>query len=76
MKALPKVPFIRHAIAGQLLNRVYWKHWDREGRLILLEIANESLKGVGLRYDDEKINEIKALIDEPSEDEVEVLPGR
>ena len=69
VKALPKARFIRHAIAGQLLNRVYWKHWDKEGRLILLEIANESLKSVGRRYDEAKIKEIKSLVNQSPEDE-------
>jgi hypothetical protein len=36
IRNLPKAEFIRNAIAGLLMARVYWKQWEREGRLIRL----------------------------------------
>lgn len=44
----PKARFLRNAIAVHLLIRVFWKHWRKEDRLVLLDIADRSLKGMGL----------------------------
>jgi hypothetical protein len=66
VRELPKSEFIRNAIAGLLMARVYWKQWDKEGRLILLRIANESLKGVGRHYKQEVI---ETLMNMPSTDD-------
>ena len=72
VRDLPKFFFIRHAVAGQLLSRVYWKHWEKAGRLTLLQIANESLKGVGRQYPEAKIKEIRELLSNTrSEDDAE-----
>ena len=51
IKNLPKARFLRVALAGQLITRAYWRHWKKENRLKLLEVAEESLKAVGLEYD-------------------------
>jgi hypothetical protein len=50
VRELPRSLFIRHAVSMLLMARVYWKQWDKEGRLILLRIANDSLKGIGAQY--------------------------
>lgn len=34
VRELPKSEFIRNSLAGLLMARVYWKQWDKEGRLI------------------------------------------
>lgn len=51
IKTLQKSRFLRVSLATHLLSRVYWKHWRKEDRLALLGLAQESLKGAGLRYD-------------------------
>lgn len=71
---LPAHIFLRHAVAGLILTRVYWKQWEREGRLGLLNIANESLKGIGKQYEPELVQEIisrphSALVEEAEEQE-------
>jgi len=50
IKALPRSLFLRSTITGYVMFRVFWKHWRKEDRLILLNAADESLKGAGLRY--------------------------
>ena len=49
IKRMPRAKFLRHAIAGQLMVRVFWKHWRKSDRLALLSVADESLKGIGIR---------------------------
>jgi hypothetical protein len=40
---------LRVSLAGHLIMRVYWKHWDKESRLSLLKLAGESLKDMGVK---------------------------
>jgi hypothetical protein len=50
IKALPSAIFLRFAIATHLIARVYWRHWRKEDRLLLLDAASESLKGAGVQF--------------------------
>jgi hypothetical protein len=50
IKVLPKSLFLRTTITGFVMFRVFWKHWRKDDRLILLNAAEESLRGAGLRY--------------------------
>ena len=38
------------------MGRVYWKQWDKRDRIDMLNVAKESLKGIGLDY---KVGEIE-----------------
>jgi nucleoside phosphorylase len=49
IKVLPKTKFLRSAIAGHLMARVYWRHWRKQDKLLLLNAADECLKGTGLQ---------------------------
>jgi hypothetical protein len=71
IKNLPKLPLLRHTIAGHLLTRVYWRHWKKQDRLDLLDAASESLKGVGGQQDK---SQLKRLIENLPETE-DLLPG-
>ena len=44
IKSLPYAPFLRILIAQHFLTRVYWHHWSRDDRLILLEAAIDALE--------------------------------
>ncbi|MGA7803454.1 hypothetical protein, partial [Bradyrhizobium sp.] len=48
IKDLPATPFLRTCLAAHFLERVYWNHWRKEDRIVLLNAAEECLKGVGL----------------------------
>jgi hypothetical protein len=48
IKRLPNSPFLRSSLAAHFVERVYWNHWRQEDRLILLNAAEECLKGYGL----------------------------
>jgi hypothetical protein len=38
-------------LASHLVMRVYWRHWKKTNRLKLLDVAQESLKIIGMSYD-------------------------
>lgn len=48
IKALPRATFLRITLASHYLARVYWSHWRKDDRLVLLEIADEAIKPVEL----------------------------
>lgn len=58
IKALPNGQFLRAAIAGQIMARVYWRHWIKKDRLDLLKAATESLVGSGLQYNQSELKRI------------------
>ena len=60
IKKLPKAKFLRHAIAAQLMSRVFWSHWRKDDKLSMLDVADESLKGVGIRR---KTGQLQRLIE-------------
>jgi hypothetical protein len=64
LKALPAAKLLRMILASHLLTRVYWRHWDKDSRLRLLSVAQESLKAAGLQYDKAGI---QRLIDREAE---------
>jgi hypothetical protein len=70
IKALPKAPFVRFAIASHVMARVYWRHWRKEDRLSLLGAATESLAGAGIKYNN---SELKRIVENlPDVDDLEV----
>lgn len=58
IKAVPNAKLLRMSLASHLIARVYWRHWDRENRLKLLDAAQESLKAAGLAYDKEGLKRL------------------
>ena len=48
VKQLPKHKLIRTLIMSHLMFRVYWKQWKKGDRVELLNIAKESLRGIGM----------------------------
>jgi hypothetical protein len=48
IKQLPPLPFLRSLVAAHFLARVYWNHWRKEDRHVLLNAAAETVKDVGL----------------------------
>jgi nucleoside phosphorylase len=50
LKELPKTLFLRMCLTTHLMNRVYWKHWKKEDRLVLLDLAEQSIKALGYKY--------------------------
>lgn len=55
IKGLPKERFIRVALTSHLLTRVFWSHWKKENRLLLLDAANEAMAIVGKKIDKNKV---------------------
>ncbi len=60
IRELPHSRFLRVTLATHLVTRVFWNHWKKEDRLILLDAANELLKPFGQSYN---YNEIRRLIE-------------
>jgi hypothetical protein len=60
IKSLPRSIFLRTAVTSHIMTRVYWRHWEKGDRLILLNAADESLKGVGIPY---KTSELQRRIE-------------
>ena len=48
---LPITPFLRITLASHYLSRVYWSHWQKEDRLILLNTAEETIRPLDVRID-------------------------
>ncbi len=48
IKALPRATFLRITLASHYLARVYWNHWRKDDRLVLLDIADEAIRPVEL----------------------------
>ena len=70
IKQTPKSRFLRHIISIHIMARVFWNHWRKEDRLSLLNIADASLKGIGLR---KKTGALQRLIENlPESDELDV----
>jgi nucleoside phosphorylase len=60
IKQLPNSPFLRSALAAHFVTRVYWNHWRKEDRLVLLNAAEEALKGFNITL---KKGELKRMIE-------------
>jgi nucleoside phosphorylase len=60
IRSLPRSIFLRSAITNYIMARVYWRHWRKGDRLILLNAADESLRGVGVQY---KTSELQRRIE-------------
>ncbi|GAA0326015.1 hypothetical protein GCM10009087_40430 [Sphingomonas oligophenolica] len=48
IRALPRATFLRITLASHYLARVYWNHWRKDDRLVLLDIADEAIRPVEL----------------------------
>ncbi len=65
LKALPRAKLLRATVAAHLMLRAYWKQWNKDSRLRLLELANECLKSLGASYNSAQL---KKLIRQEKED--------
>lgn len=55
IRALPAARFFRFALVSIYLSRVYWDHWQKKDRLILLNMAEEALKPLEIAFDKSKL---------------------
>ncbi len=55
IKRLPAALFLRISLASHFLTRVYWSHWKKEDRLLLLDAAEETIRPGQFRLDKGKI---------------------
>jgi hypothetical protein len=55
IKDLPTAGFLRILLATHFLTRVYWSHWRKEHRLMLLDAAEAVLKPLQVALDKPKI---------------------
>ncbi len=46
IKDLPRATFLRITLASHYVARVYWNHWRKEDRLILLDAAEDAIKPI------------------------------
>jgi hypothetical protein len=44
INVLPAAPFLRLILAAHFVTRVYWSHWKKQDRLILLNAAEMVIK--------------------------------
>ncbi len=66
IKRLPQSRFLKYIISVYIMARVFWNHWRKEDRLSLLNVAEMSLKSIGLRR---KTGELQRLIENLPETE-------
>jgi hypothetical protein len=55
IKDLPAAPFVRITLATHFLLRVYWSHWKKEDRVVLLNAAEDLLKPLQLGFNKSKL---------------------
>ncbi|WP_242154813.1 hypothetical protein [Sphingomonas sp. BAUL-RG-20F-R05-02] len=48
IKTLPRATFLRITLASHYMARVYWNHWRKDDRLVLLDMADEAIKPIEL----------------------------
>ena len=46
IKELPRATFLRITLASHYVARVYWNHWRKDDRLILLDVAEDAIKPI------------------------------
>lgn len=68
IKSLPRATFFRIALAGHYLARVYWAHWRKEDRMVLLEAADATIQPLEVSIDKPKL---KRLIEKQAESKTE-----
>lgn len=71
IKTLPPLPFLRTALAAHFASRVYWNHWKKEDRLVLLSAAEECLKGLGVMKAKAELIRIIEASEKPDVDAVD-----
>lgn len=69
IKRLPRTKMLRHAIATHLMVRVFWRHWRKEDRLALLDIADQTLRAVGASRKTGELKRIIEKLDDESDEE-------
>jgi hypothetical protein len=55
IEKLSAAPFFRVNLATHFLMRVYWSHWRKEDRFVLLDAAEEVIKPLQLGFDKPKL---------------------
>ena len=66
IKALPRATFLRITLASHYLARVYWNHWRKDDRLVLLDIADEAIRPLELSIN--KAELVRMVKREPDKD--------
>ena len=66
--SLPKATFFRVALAGHYLARVYWNHWQKGDRLMLLDAAEETLKPISMGVNKSELKRLIEKRDKQSDD--------
>lgn len=51
IRECPQAEFLRINLATHFLIRVYWSHWKKEDRLMLLEAADEAIRPMKVKLD-------------------------
>lgn len=68
IKNLPRATFFRITLASHYLARVYWNHWRKDDRLLLLDAAQEAIKPI--EYSINK-SQLKRMVEKQSKDIVD-----
>lgn len=58
MRDLPRASFLRYTIASHYLSRLFWAHWDKENRTVMLEAAQDVVKPLGVNIDKPKLERL------------------
>jgi len=65
IKKMPAARFLRFTMASQIMTRVYWRHWEKKDKLMLLDVAKEFVRSLSYRFDKRAI--LKASEDSGSQ---------
>jgi len=71
IKALPRATFLRITLASHYLSRVYWSHWRKEDRLILLDVADEAIKPIEVSINKAELKRMVEKVSSKNDDDAE-----
>ncbi|HCW67162.1 hypothetical protein [Thalassospira lucentensis] len=55
---VPREPFIATILAQHFLDRVYWSHWKKEQKLLMLDAAESVVKKINQSFDKSKLKRV------------------
>jgi nucleoside phosphorylase len=68
IRALPRATFFRMTLASHYLARVYWSHWHKDNRMLLLQAAEDAIEPLEVQINKP---ELKRLIEREADKKVD-----
>ncbi len=67
IRKLPRATFLRITLASHYLSRVYWNHWKKDDRLVLLDVADEVIKPIEVSINKAELKRLVEKVTTPKD---------